>query len=96
MKPGSHELSNEEFWAQHDELMRQSRLRIAQMTPEERAALQKAADNLGRKMQSGFDPTYKNVTPPPTPKAKGRRRPARAVVAGHPQMPEQKPAKSQV
>ncbi|MGD0089388.1 MAG: hypothetical protein ABSE73_05660 [Planctomycetota bacterium] len=70
--------------------------RIARMSPAEQAELQEAADNLGRKMESGFDYTFKNVTPPSPPKAKGQRRPKRAAEAGHAQMPEQKPAKSQV
>ena len=54
-----------DWFLKYKEDMRQARERIARMSPEERAALQRAADNLGRKMQSGFDPTFKNVTPPP-------------------------------
>jgi hypothetical protein len=52
--------------------MRRARAKIARMTPEERTELEDAARSLGVKMQSGFDPTFKNVTPPPEPLPKHR------------------------
>jgi len=70
--------------------------RIARMTPEELAILQDAADSLGRKMQSSFDPTFKNVTPPPPQPKPKRHRLKRSADAAHSQLPARESTKSQV
>jgi len=80
MKSKTPGLSSEEFWAEHAENMRLSDERLARMSPQERAALRSPSDPLTRKMQSGFDPTFKNVTPPPGAIKKGRRKKDQALL----------------
>jgi hypothetical protein len=76
--------------------MRLAEAELARMTPAEREEFEKEMEGLDEKMQSSFDPTFKNVTPPPPQPKPKRHRLKRSADAAHSHLAARESTKSQV